>query len=155
MEETPADLKKWPTNIFSQIAIALKGGELRETGLSNLAARLAVRVPLEPAAVESELTALTGQTGSFAFKRGLSGLRLGSRKASIQLVSRQTQTGSQRRTGSRKSSTRSRKYSAAVMRNSEDCHTYGEGAVGAVRVGDEENLSAEGAIPQADDVASL
>eukprot|EP00966_Prymnesium_polylepis_P071027 1649879-Prymnesium_polylepis.1 len=25
------DLKKWPSNIYSQIAIALKGGELRET----------------------------------------------------------------------------------------------------------------------------
>jgi hypothetical protein len=44
MDATPADLKKWPTNIYSQIAIALKGGELREPGLANLAARLAVRV---------------------------------------------------------------------------------------------------------------
>jgi len=53
MDSTPADLKKWPTNIYSQIAISLKGGELREPGLANLAARLAVRIPLKPAAVES------------------------------------------------------------------------------------------------------
>jgi|EP00966_Prymnesium_polylepis_P157633 hypothetical protein len=26
MDSTPADLKKWPTNIYSQIAIAIKGG---------------------------------------------------------------------------------------------------------------------------------
>jgi hypothetical protein len=37
MDATPADLKKWPTNIYSQIAIALKGGELRKPGLSVLA----------------------------------------------------------------------------------------------------------------------
>jgi len=43
MDATPADLKKWPTNLFSQIAIALKGGELREPGLANLAQRLAQR----------------------------------------------------------------------------------------------------------------
>jgi hypothetical protein len=43
MDATPADLKKWPTNIYSQIAIALKGGELREPGLANLAQRLAQR----------------------------------------------------------------------------------------------------------------
>jgi len=43
MDSTPADLKKSPTNISRQIAIALKGGELREPGLANLAARLAQR----------------------------------------------------------------------------------------------------------------
>eukprot|EP00966_Prymnesium_polylepis_P024069 554302-Prymnesium_polylepis.1 len=48
MDATPADLKKWPTNIYSQIAIALKGGELREPGLANLAARLALRVAQKP-----------------------------------------------------------------------------------------------------------
>eukprot|EP00966_Prymnesium_polylepis_P241114 5576177-Prymnesium_polylepis.2 len=48
MDSTPADLKKWPTNIYSQIAVALKGGELREPGLANLASRLAVRGPREP-----------------------------------------------------------------------------------------------------------
>eukprot|EP00966_Prymnesium_polylepis_P240557 5563217-Prymnesium_polylepis.2 len=41
---TPDDLQQRPTNIYSQIAIALKGGELRKPGLANLAARLAVRV---------------------------------------------------------------------------------------------------------------
>ena len=41
MDATPEDLKKWPTNIYSQIAIALKGGELRDVGLSILAAKLA------------------------------------------------------------------------------------------------------------------
>jgi len=44
MDATPAHLKKSPTNIYSQIAIALKGGALREPGLANLAARLVVRV---------------------------------------------------------------------------------------------------------------
>jgi len=48
MDATPADLKNWPTNVYSQIAIALKGGELREPGLANLATRLAVRVPRNP-----------------------------------------------------------------------------------------------------------
>eukprot|EP00966_Prymnesium_polylepis_P185028 4288330-Prymnesium_polylepis.1 len=48
MDATPANLKESPTNIFSQIAIAIKGGELREPGLANLAARLVVRVPLQP-----------------------------------------------------------------------------------------------------------
>eukprot|EP00966_Prymnesium_polylepis_P290173 6703203-Prymnesium_polylepis.2 len=43
MVSTPSDLRQWPTNIYSQIAISLKGGELRETGLSNLAERLAQR----------------------------------------------------------------------------------------------------------------
>jgi len=43
MDSTPADLKEWPTNVYSQIAIALKGGELREPGLANLAERLARR----------------------------------------------------------------------------------------------------------------
>eukprot|EP00966_Prymnesium_polylepis_P088336 2044230-Prymnesium_polylepis.1 len=53
MDATPEDLKKWPTNIYSQIAIALKGGALREPGLANLAGKLAVRVPLEPIEVEA------------------------------------------------------------------------------------------------------
>jgi len=42
-DSTPADLRQGPTNIYSQIGIALKGGELREPGLANLAARLAMR----------------------------------------------------------------------------------------------------------------
>lgn len=48
MDATPADLKKRPTNVYSQIAIALKGGELREPGLAILAGRLAVRVARKP-----------------------------------------------------------------------------------------------------------
>ena len=42
MTSTPADLKEWPTNIYGEIAISLKGGELREPGLANLAERLVV-----------------------------------------------------------------------------------------------------------------
>ena len=52
MDATPADLTKGPANIYSQIAIALKGAELREPGLANLAERLAKRVPLAPGTVE-------------------------------------------------------------------------------------------------------
>ena len=48
MNATPADLRKEPTNIYSQIAIPLKGGELREPGLAILAVRLAKRVPFAP-----------------------------------------------------------------------------------------------------------
>eukprot|EP00966_Prymnesium_polylepis_P259836 6002590-Prymnesium_polylepis.1 len=44
MDATPADLKRWLTNIYSQIAIALKGGEQRGPGLAILAGRLAQRV---------------------------------------------------------------------------------------------------------------
>eukprot|EP00966_Prymnesium_polylepis_P184934 4286082-Prymnesium_polylepis.2 len=44
VDATPADLKRWPTDVYcDRVAIALKGGELREPGLANLAARLAVR----------------------------------------------------------------------------------------------------------------
>jgi hypothetical protein len=35
MDSTPADLKKHPTNMYSQIAISLKGGELRDVGLAG------------------------------------------------------------------------------------------------------------------------
>jgi hypothetical protein len=52
MDATPADLTKWPRNIYSQIAIALKGGELRDVGLANLAAKLVQRVPRAVAADE-------------------------------------------------------------------------------------------------------
>eukprot|EP00966_Prymnesium_polylepis_P304687 7039568-Prymnesium_polylepis.2 len=64
MDVTPEGLKKWPTNIYSQIAIALKGGELREPGLANLASRLAVRVTLAPSAVESAGSGLRAPTES-------------------------------------------------------------------------------------------
>jgi len=43
IDATPSDLKKGPTNIYTQIAISLKGGELREVGLTNVAIRLAAR----------------------------------------------------------------------------------------------------------------
>eukprot|EP00966_Prymnesium_polylepis_P033815 786039-Prymnesium_polylepis.1 len=43
MDMTPSDLKTSPTNVYSQIAISLKGGSLREPGLANLAERLAQR----------------------------------------------------------------------------------------------------------------
>jgi hypothetical protein len=56
MNVTPADLTKEPTNIYCQIAISLKGGDLREPGLANLAARLAVRVPLAPVKVAGAST---------------------------------------------------------------------------------------------------
>jgi hypothetical protein len=52
MDATPPDFKKSPTNIYSQIAISLKAGVLREPGLANLAARLVVRVPLQPIEIE-------------------------------------------------------------------------------------------------------
>jgi len=48
MNATPADLRMESTNIYSQIAVALKGGELREPGLASLAVRLAIIVPLAP-----------------------------------------------------------------------------------------------------------
>jgi hypothetical protein len=35
--------KVWPANVYSQVAISIKGGELREPGLANLAQRLAQR----------------------------------------------------------------------------------------------------------------
>jgi len=55
MDATPADLKTWPANIYSQIAIAIKGGALREPGLANLAGRLAVRVARNPVETPSKL----------------------------------------------------------------------------------------------------
>ena len=51
MSATPADLRKEPTNIYGQIAIPLKGGEVCELGLASLAMRLVLRVPLAPAKV--------------------------------------------------------------------------------------------------------
>jgi len=51
MDATPADLKKGPTNIYSQIAVSLKGGELREPGLANLALRLSARAKPVPGLV--------------------------------------------------------------------------------------------------------
>jgi len=42
MDATPRDLRQGRTNIYSKIAISLKGGEMREPGLANLATRIAV-----------------------------------------------------------------------------------------------------------------
>ena len=68
MDATPSHLKKSPTNVYSQIAIGLKGGELREVGLAILAGRLVkhmprvpIRMPSAPAAslppAETEMSA--------------------------------------------------------------------------------------------------
>jgi len=48
MEATPPPLKSGEGNVYKQIAIAMKGGELREVGLVNLALKLAQRVPRAP-----------------------------------------------------------------------------------------------------------
>ena len=48
MDATPAVLRASPTNIYSQIAVPLKGGDLRMVGLINLALRLSTHVPLAP-----------------------------------------------------------------------------------------------------------
>jgi hypothetical protein len=40
MDATPPQLKKWPINLYSQIAVALKGGKLRDVGLAMLASKL-------------------------------------------------------------------------------------------------------------------
>ena len=52
VDATPADLKSSPRNMYSQVAIALKGGALRDVGLANLAARLARRAPRRVLATE-------------------------------------------------------------------------------------------------------
>eukprot|EP00966_Prymnesium_polylepis_P110884 2565013-Prymnesium_polylepis.1 len=46
MDATPAGLKQGARNIFKEVAVGLKGSELREVGLANLAAKLVTRVPL-------------------------------------------------------------------------------------------------------------
>ena len=65
MDVTPPDLKNGPRNIYSQIAIALKGAELREVGLANLAGRLVARVARAPIA-EDRPSARSSQTGGIA-----------------------------------------------------------------------------------------
>eukprot|EP00966_Prymnesium_polylepis_P311978 7208523-Prymnesium_polylepis.1 len=50
MDATPIDLTSGTRNIYKQIAISLKGGELREVGLSALAAQLTARVACAPIA---------------------------------------------------------------------------------------------------------
>ena len=48
MDATPLDLKSGVRNIYSQIAVSLKGGELRDVGLANLAGTLVKLVPRAP-----------------------------------------------------------------------------------------------------------
>ena len=50
MDATPPDLSSGARNIYKQIAISLKGGELREVGLAALASKLVIRVPRAPVA---------------------------------------------------------------------------------------------------------
>jgi len=50
MDATPPDLTSGERNIYMQIAISLKGGEMREVGLAALAAKLATRVLRAPVA---------------------------------------------------------------------------------------------------------
>jgi len=40
MNATPPDLQRWPGNIYVKIAVAMKGGAMREVGLINLAKAL-------------------------------------------------------------------------------------------------------------------
>eukprot|EP00966_Prymnesium_polylepis_P054329 1256264-Prymnesium_polylepis.1 len=63
MDATPADLAAGQSNIYSQIAIALKGGELRNTGLANLAARLVVQNGVE-GVVASALASASARTSA-------------------------------------------------------------------------------------------
>ena len=51
MDETPPALKSGPGNIYKQIAVAMKGGDLREVGLINLALKLTQHAPRVPLAV--------------------------------------------------------------------------------------------------------
>jgi len=76
MDATPPDLKASPTNLYSQIAISLKGGELREPGLANLAGRLAVRVPRKP--INALLPSHSDQRRPISAKRRISAKRLAS-----------------------------------------------------------------------------
>ena len=48
MEATPLEMRSGARNIYKQIAIALKGNELRDVGLQIVAAKLAERVPRAP-----------------------------------------------------------------------------------------------------------
>ena len=48
MDATPQHLTRGARNIYQQIAISLKGGELRDVGLANVAASLVARVPRVP-----------------------------------------------------------------------------------------------------------
>jgi len=61
IDTTPPALTSGARNIYKQIAISLKGGELREVGLAALASKLVIRVPRAPVndLVPSEATSLS------------------------------------------------------------------------------------------------
>jgi hypothetical protein len=129
MDITPADLQKSPTNIFSQIAIALKGGELCEPGLANLAARLAVRVRLAPVTTPEPETV--------------------QHKPSLRLSMNQSRRSAAKSSSGRESRMSGQHRDSAANTNQAN-HTYNEAAIGAIRPGDEEEASAAaGAIPRA------
>jgi len=73
MEGTPPDLKAGPTNIYSQIAIALKGGDLRQVGLVNLAARIAERVPRLPIVNNTRRPSMVASTSTAGSEKEASG----------------------------------------------------------------------------------
>lgn len=54
MNATPPELKSGPGNVYKQIAIGLKGGELREVGLAALATNLVQCVPRAPIRVQDQ-----------------------------------------------------------------------------------------------------
>ena len=56
MDATPPALTSGARNIYKEIAISLKGGELREVGLAALASKLAIRTPRAPIADEPAST---------------------------------------------------------------------------------------------------
>jgi len=170
MDATPADLTKWPTNIYSRIAIALKGGELREPGLANLAARLAVRVDRSSRSRKSKRSrdVATNSRWSRDFTAAvIRGEPRSSWRCSTKISARHPDDGdSSRRRSSMRSSQKfddagvgsRRKVSSgmgrASSRHSTADHSRCDGAIelGTCRLRDDEPLQAAGAIPV--DVAS-
>ena len=63
IDVTPPVLTRSPRNIYSQIAVALKGGELRYVGLASVAAKLAKRVPRAPIADDARRGTFTERVG--------------------------------------------------------------------------------------------
>jgi len=151
MDATPADLKKGPTNIYSQIAIALKGGELREPGMANLAARLAVRVPrkaievLPPNSGNMEPTPQSSVAGLIKSTSQEVAARL-FRSASQDKVAGLFKTTSQADVNLGVERPLSCRRSTSSSRRPDMSPAVDNTAAGAVRPGDEE-ASAAGAIP--------
>eukprot|EP00966_Prymnesium_polylepis_P094793 2194909-Prymnesium_polylepis.1 len=85
LDATPADLKKSPTNIYSQIAVSLKGMALREPGLANLAERLANR---DSSRRKVKTTYNSAQVGSAPVSSMFSSLRPSSTGAMTNLLNR-------------------------------------------------------------------